>query len=476
MLEELARRAVEDRLSAYRPSKRQQEFHASGEAWNERLFMAGNQLGKTLGGGMEGTYHLTGLYPAWWQGLRYDKPVRMWAASISAEMTRDNPQRILLGEIENGFGTGTIPKKCIKKIRMSGRVQDGVNYVLVQHVTGGLSRLQFKSYDQGASKWQGPTLDLIWLDEEPPVKVYTEALTRTNKGQRGHRVMMTFTPLLGMSDTVNRFLSSDPKVRGPRTHITRMGIADADHYSEADKQAIIMSYPSHEREARANGTPILGSGRVFITARENLIIAPFELPAHWPVIAGIDIGWDHPAAAVKLAHDRDNDVVYLVREWRKREAGLAEHASAVRSFGTGIPVAWPQDALQHDKQSGHQYKVEMEREGLTMCGHYARYPDQVQGGTVKVGTNSVEAGVIDISQRCVQGRFKVFAGCEAFFEEYEMYHRKDGVLVKINDDVLSAVRYALMMLRFAVVPVDAWGAVGKTGFNVNADMDDSWIM
>lgn len=182
LLEELKRRTQGNKLHKYKPNTKQRAFHKAGSESSERLFMAGNQLGKTLGGGHEAAYHLTGLYPEWWDGLRFDKPTRAWAASISSEMTRDNPQRILFGELENGWGTGTIPRKLIKKIRRSARVQDGINYALIEHVSGGISRLQFKSYDQGASKWQGPTLDWVWFDEEPPYDVYSEGLTRTNRG------------------------------------------------------------------------------------------------------------------------------------------------------------------------------------------------------------------------------------------------------------------------------------------------------
>lgn len=475
LLEEMARRTTENKLDSYAPYARQREFHEAGTEWNERLFMAGNQLGKTTSGGMEVSYHLTGLYPTWWKGLRFTKPVRMWAASESAELTRDAPQRILLGNPEAGWGTGTIPKKLIKKIARSGRLVDAVNYVFVKHVSGGISRLQFKSYDQGKSKWQAETLDFVWYDEEPPYELYTEGLTRTNRGQLGQRTMVTFTPLKGITGTVSRFISEDPKIRGPRCSRTQMGIADVEHYTEAEKQAIISSYPAHEREARANGTPILGSGRVFTAAREDITVQPFDIPSHWPVLAAIDIGWDHPAAAVKLAYDRDNDIIYIPAVWRKREAGLAAHASAVRQFGEKIPVAWPQDALQHDKKSGHQYKVEMAREGLNMCEHYARYPDvKDEKGNVRPGTNSVEAGVIDMVQRFAQGRLKVFAGCDAFFDEYDMYHRKDGLLVKLNDDVLSAARYGVMMIRYAEVPQNDWGDFSSANFRNR--IDDSWIL
>jgi hypothetical protein len=36
-----------------------------------------------------------------------------------------------------------------------------------------------------------------------------------------------------------------------------------------------------------------------------------------------------------------------------------------------------------------------------------------------------------------------------WFEEFRLYHRKDGKVVKIGDDLISATRYGVMMLRYA---------------------------
>src|SRR5262245_39680316 len=90
-------RADRNRLLTYRPYKKQEEFHAAGTEYDERLLMAGNQLGKTLAGGMEWAMHLTGRYPDWWKGRVFSGPVRMWASGVTSESTRDNPQRILVG-------------------------------------------------------------------------------------------------------------------------------------------------------------------------------------------------------------------------------------------------------------------------------------------------------------------------------------------------------------------------------------------
>ena len=66
------------------------------------------------------------------------------------------------------------------------------------------------------------------------------------------------------------------------------------------------------------------------------------------------------------------------------------------------------------------------------------------------GGNGVEAGVLDLLDRMQTGRFKVFDHLNDWFEEFRMYHRKDGKIVKLADDLMSATRYAAMMKRHAI--------------------------
>lgn len=206
-MKEQQRRKRRNKLADYRPYAKQLEFHAAGAIHDERLLMAGNQLGKTYCGAAETAMHLTGRYPHNWPGWRFTAPVRMWAASKTNEVTRDTVQKYLIGEPkeEAEWGTGMIPAEClIKTVRKQG-VPDALDGAIVKHASGGTSILGFKSYDQGRQKFQGETLNFCWLDEEPPMDVYMEVITRLN-ATKG-RAMITFTPLLGMSEVVNMFLT-----------------------------------------------------------------------------------------------------------------------------------------------------------------------------------------------------------------------------------------------------------------------------
>lgn len=414
--------------------------------------MAGNQLGKTYAAGVETACHSTGLYPDWWDGKRFKRSTRGWAGSKNAEVARDGAQRILLGPV-NAPGSGTIPKDRILEIKKARGVPDAVESVLVKHTSGDQSLIVFKGYLDGREAWQAETLDWVWFDEEPPEDIYSEGLTRTNNTKGV--VYLTFTPLLGMTLVVLRFWN---KEQG--TFLVQMTIDDAEHYTAEERLAIVAAYLPHEREARANGVPFLGSGKVFTTEESFILESPVDpIPETWPQIIGLDFGWTHPTAAVRLAHDTENAVVHVVSAYRSPGQLPVIHASRIKKWGDWIPVAWPKDGLQTEKGSGDQIAQLYREEGLMMLSEFAQFPD-------KRGVN-VEAGLMEMHQAFDNGGLKVNRTLSEWIDEYRMYHRIDGQVVKVGEDLMSATRYAHMMLRYAiseeqgVYKEDRWSMKGK---------------
>lgn len=195
------------------------------------------------------------------------------------------------------------------------------------------------------------------------------------------------------------------------------------------------------REARARGIPTMGSGRIFQIPEETIKCQPFECPDHFYVIGGMDFGWDHPQAQVQLWWDKDADTIYVSRVWKAKEKTAVQAWGAVKSWAHKVPTAWPHDGNQHEKGGGEQLKGQYADAGFMMLQEHATWPD---------GGNAVEPGITELRDMMLDGRFKVFNTCEPFFEEFRLYHRdENGKIVKLNDDVLSAVRYAYMMRRFA---------------------------
>ena len=466
MLEaEQARRRNTNRLAFYRPYAKQMEFHALGATKRERLFLAGNQLGKTLAGAAEVAMHLTGRYPVDWPGRQWDRPTIWLAGSESYELTRDGVQRLLVGppDKEEEWGTGFIPASCIISRSRRMGVSNALDTITVRHVSGGASTLMFKAYEQGRGKWQANTVDGVWFDEEAPEDVYMEGITRTNATQG--MILMTFTPLLGMSSVVMRFLMDENEDRA----VITMTIDDAEHYTPEQRARIIASYPAHEREARTKGIPTLGSGLIFPILEEDILIEPFPIPDHWARIGGMDFGWDHPSAFVELAWDKDADIIYVIKDYRKSQETPVLHAATVKPWGATkdggqwLPWAWPHDG-NNDTAAGENLASQYRAQGLKLLPERATFDD---------GTNSVEAGVIDMLDRMQTGRWRVFSTCTNWLEERRLYHRKDGKIVKERDDTISASRYAMMMKRFAIARPN--NVIKPVVFNKPARSPQGWM-
>jgi phage terminase large subunit-like protein len=214
LAEEKLRRQAGRKLFGYYPDDgplrrslypKHMAFFEAGKAHRERAVIAGNRVGKTEGcGGYEVALHLTGLYPAWWPGRRFDRPVNVLCGGDTATTTRDIIVRKMLG-LKEDRGTGLIPRdNIIGRPTPAPGIPDHVDVARVRHITGGASTLQFRSYDQGRVAWQGTERDVVWLDEEPPEPIYVEALTRTMT--TGGMLIITATPLNGLTDVVLSFL------------------------------------------------------------------------------------------------------------------------------------------------------------------------------------------------------------------------------------------------------------------------------
>lgn len=156
------------------------EFFSLGAQYNERAFFAGNRCGKTVAGCYEDTLHLTGEYPDWWTGRRFDEPTDGWVAGDTAKTVRNILQAELLGKPgdKTAFGTGMIPKAKILDTAVKHGLADAYESVCVRHVSGGVSTLQFMSYDQGRDAFQGVSKHFIHLDEDVSQDIYSECLLR----------------------------------------------------------------------------------------------------------------------------------------------------------------------------------------------------------------------------------------------------------------------------------------------------------
>ena len=443
-----------NRINFYDPYPYQLKFHATGSHANQRLLMAANRIGKSYCGSMELSYHLTGLYPEWWKGRVFRQPIVAWAGGVSNETTRDIVQFELLGSPDDpeAFGSGTVPKKHIIKTERKPGVPNAKSVALIRHVSGGNSSLFFKAYEMGVEKWQGRSVDCIWLDEEPSRDIYSQAVTRT-LDRRG-MVYMTFTPEAGMTETVASFLNNLQKGQAlvnatwdDASEKIKSMDGQNGHLSEVVMEQILSSYSPHEREMRKNGRPSIGSGLIFPIMEEKIMTEPVHIEDHWPRIAAIDFGWDHPTAVVWGAIDRDEDIFYVYDCYRMSKASPTVHAQVIRSRPHFIPVAYPHDGNRRDSMGNPGLADQYRNLGCNMRLEHFTNPPAL--GENK-GGNSIEEGLMAVIQSMENGKFKVFSTLSDWWEEFRMYHRKDGKVVPLRDDLMSATRYAFQSQRFAV--------------------------
>ncbi|MFL0806750.1 MAG: terminase family protein [Oceanobacter sp.] len=447
LLEEKSRRLKFNRINGLFPDEgplrramypKHVEFFRAGLTKTERLFMAGNRVGKTEAGGVELTYHLTGNYPEWWEGKKIDRAISALAAGDTSATTRDIIQKKLCGG-EYGtdkWGTGLIPRHLLGKPTPKSGVPKAYEEILVKHEpTGEWSTLKLRTYEQGRKIFQGTEEDFIWMDEECPYDVYEEALVRLMT--TGGIFILTFTPLSGLTELVKSFLSScksqDINDDSEPRYKVQAGWNHAPHLTEEqkDKLAKTLKLRPHQLKARKYGTPSLGAGAVYPLDIEEIKVKPFMIPKYWPKAYGLDVGWNR-TAGIWGAWDRENDIVYLYSEHYMGQSSATEHSTAIKGRGSWIKGTIDPASRGRSQKDGERL-----------------FDDYVDNGLdLVLADNAVEAGIVAVMERLITGRLKIFGTLGNLIDEFGLYRRdeKNGKVVKEDDHLMDAMRYLIMML------------------------------
>lgn len=443
--EELEKRKKTRKLLSYYPDSgplrrelypKHLQFFEAGAKFLERLFMAANRVGKTEGaGGYEMALHLTGLYPEWWMGKRFDKPIDAWAAGDTSTTVRDIIQEKLLGKF-NDIGSGLLQKDLIIDFTRKRGVADSADTIFVKHKSGGTSQVALKSYDQKRESFQGTKKDVIWLDEEPPLDIYTECLLRTTDTSGTNKdsgiMMLTFTPLMGMSETVMAFLPGGSVVDAQTgsKFVVMATWDDVPHLSTETKELLWNSIPPFQRDARSKGVPQLGAGAIYPVPESDFVVDDFEIPEHYLRIYGMDVGWNRTAVPWG-ALNRDTDTLYLYSEYYRGQAEPSIHVEGIKARGEWIPGEIDPASRGRGQQDGREL--------------FQMYTDL--GLKLNVANNSVETGIYEVWQRLSTGRLKVFKSMSNWLYEFRLYRRDEkGRIVKANDHLMDATRYLIMGL------------------------------
>jgi len=425
------------------------------------VLLGGNRVGKSRTGSFEVACHLTGNYPKGWDGVRFKKAPKIWVVGESSVRVRDTIQEKLFGEIGN-FGTGVIPKSSIQvdntksgfNFVMKAGIPQAIDIAKVLHKSGDYSSVQFFSYDQGRDKFQGSGIDWIWMDEEPPQDVYNECKMRIL--DRNGFIRFTFTPL-GDSSELYDGLMQDELIG---KHFLPMSAAK--HLSEEAREALLKGYSESEREARETGVRKIGSCKVFQFSEDDYVCEDFEIPRHWRRIGGLDVGLDHPTAAVAMAIDDEANCVYVYKDYKRNGVSPLVHTVYLRNWG----VEFSTDPHAFDRAIG----------SLTTAASI--YEDDGHGIKLfkaPAGPGSVDASINKMRAWIGSGRFWIFKTCKDLIEEMRLYRTdKTGKIYKHSDDVLDAGRYAFMSIDKATIDgrrkenvdftIEEWNPSSKYGY------------
>ncbi len=433
----------------------------------EVFLMAANQIGKSHGSTYFDACHLTGNYPDWWEGRRFDHPITMLCMGLTSEQCRDVLQVKLVGTCWGDRPEGGwVHQDRITGIIRSTNVRGHVRDVMIRHVSGGTSWLMFRQASQGAEVLQGLTIDLVHMDEEPEhgaMELYQQAATRLVYGDngRGGMMLITATPENGRTPLVIRFMDSPAK----HQVLIRATWDDCEHLTSEAKEALLGSLEPWQRKLRSMGIPVRAQGLVYQVDLDGLLYDPDAEPITRAqrVIGACDLGMSHATVFLYASYDLDTDVVRIFDGTGDSDKLPEEHADKLRAMGRErIPIIFPHDAESRERGSGKTMSTLYEECGVRMWRKFEN--------AAEAESNFVEPGILTVLDRMRTGRLKISNKLIKLQQELRDYHRDDlGKIVKHRDDWCDALRYVVNSVQHAETlkhwTTDQW-------FNLRTDPKD----
>ena len=450
--------AVRDRmeynqLAYFRPFEHQRRFFRTG-ASPRRGILAANRIGKTVSTCFETAMHLTGRYPEWWDGRRFDGPVNVMVAGEGWQQVALVLQNELLGtndvKIQHQLGTGAIPRDCIVLDTMRN---DGANCMglEIRHESGGHSYLLFANYTQEVRQMQGFKLNIAVFDEQPPDDFFSEIVTRTATTQG--MVMCSFTPLKGLNGLVAKFWNREEgydHIRVSWDDVPEYDLWGEPFLLKETRLQLERDYLPHERDARRNGVPVMGKGAVFRlrswpTYRSQDI--DFRSNPNIRRIIALDLGLVNDRTVISLMyHDPEEVRLWLHTQIVVRGTEEAnpinwiQHLMRPEVFG--CPIVLPPDAGTPGRYTMTSLSLRQLFEQYELNVH----PEPIMNPPDDQGrrSNHKSFGINIMRQMMELGSFQINENCVEFLREAQNYYADERGRFSDPDDCIDSARYAVL--------------------------------
>lgn len=446
---------------SFKPHQKQLRFFEAGKYHRFRLALWGNRTGKTFGVGKELFYDSSGMYPSWWPGYRYSRPIQIYCLTENIDLCKRNLVRLLFeGDKEN---KPAIPPEFVIRMEPS---PCKIHTRYIQHVSGGESVFSFMSYKSGAQAMQGFKADKALFDERPPLSVFDEMTKRLASfdGEKTQAIITTW-PEGGYTDIVHYFmsgteenyimgldaerdLSKNPKIEKPNKFIyySHASWDDNPYLSDSEKEMMEFSTPPHLLEARRSGIPYFGSGNVFYMPQSKYICDYIEPKKHYAYLLAVDPAVTENGfwGAVLLAYDRDikpGGVIYVMQNYYMSGISKSQHA-----FNLEKMLPFPRCPVVIDPAGGGEDQIT--RQGMA---DYLSNELRMNVHKAKKGKDSVELGITVLCEKMLDDGLKIVynsrdhTGCVKLIEQIMRYARNDkNEIIKANfDHIIDALRYGV---------------------------------
>lgn len=410
--------------------KKQLAFHQCEK--KNRWVFGGNRSGKTECGAVEVIYFARGCHPY----RKINGSTSGWVVSLSTQVQRDVAQSKILHYLN--------PDWIEDVVMLSGRKDNYSNgiidYILIKNVFGGVSKIGFKSCDQGREKFQGTSLDYVWFDEEPPYDIYSECRMRVL--DKDGDIFATMTPLKGMTFVYDEIYLN--KFNDPNIWYEFMQWDDNPFISEKAKNSMKQSLSEQELKSRQFGEFLDVGGRVYPEFDENInVIEPFPIPYEWQDKLSIDPGLKNPLSCHWYAVDYDGNI-YVVAEHYDKEKDIGYHSEAIQRIS---------DELHWHRNSNGMIEALIDSAAnQTTLASVRSVADLFYDHGILVNTN-VNKDVFSGIQRVKaylknslgESRLFIFNTCKNMIRELKGYRWGNGDSpVKVDDHSMDELRYYIM--------------------------------